>query len=176
MPLATERILFLLFIDSTNLRRKRLSIGTVLVKSNQHLLHHWFPSLPLAWEVTFYCQLAALLSRHDSMIYCGNLAWLCCMFSFFLLRSTSMCIRGSHSIHLDSLMLPKNCAFWVALGTSSLVLWQFSFSWVQHTFTLHWGWLAREFHLVREKKIDMMNKMTGSIPADINGKKDFIDS
>jgi len=48
--------------------------------------------------LTFYGHLAKLLSGHDSTTYSSTLAWLRCALSFSLLRSTTTCIQGSHSI------------------------------------------------------------------------------
>ena len=52
--------------------------------------------------VTFYCHLAELLSKHSTMTYSSTLAWLRCLLSFSLLRSATMCIRGSRSISYRS--------------------------------------------------------------------------
>ena len=48
--------------------------------------------------LVFYCRLADRLSRHDSMSYSSTLAWIRCTLSFSLLRSATMCIRGTRSI------------------------------------------------------------------------------
>jgi len=48
--------------------------------------------------LVFYRRLAELLSRHDSASYSRTLAWLRSTLSFSLLRSATMCIRGSRSI------------------------------------------------------------------------------
>ena len=48
--------------------------------------------------LTFYCHLADKLSRHSSTSYSGTLAWIRCTLSFSLLRSATMCIRGTRSI------------------------------------------------------------------------------
>ena len=48
--------------------------------------------------LTFYRRLADLLSRRSAMAYSSTLAWLRCTLSFSLLRSATMCIRGSRSI------------------------------------------------------------------------------
>lgn len=49
---------------------------------------------------TLYCQLAQLLSRHDSMTYSSTLAWLHYTLSFSLLRSATMLTWGNCSISL----------------------------------------------------------------------------
>ena len=48
--------------------------------------------------LTFYRRLADMLSRHSSTSYSGTLAWIRCTLSFSLLRSATMCIRGTRSI------------------------------------------------------------------------------
>ena len=48
--------------------------------------------------LTFYRCLADMLSRHSSTSYSGTLAWIRCTLSFSLLRSATMCIRGTRSI------------------------------------------------------------------------------
>ena len=52
--------------------------------------------------LTFYRRLADMLSRHSSTSYSGTLAWIRCTLSFSLLRSATMCIRGTRSILLRS--------------------------------------------------------------------------
>ena len=48
--------------------------------------------------LTFYRRLADMLSRHSSTSYSGTLVWIRCTLSFSLLRSATMCIRGTRSI------------------------------------------------------------------------------
>ena len=50
----------------------------------------------------FYCRLADLLSRKSKVTYDITLAWLRCTLSFSLLRSATVCIRGSRSISFRS--------------------------------------------------------------------------
>ena len=45
--------------------------------------------------VTFYRRLAELLSKRKALSYSSTLAWLHCTLSFSLIRSATMCIRGS---------------------------------------------------------------------------------
>ena len=52
--------------------------------------------------VTFYRRLAELLSKRNTVTYSSTLAWLRCLMSFSLLRSATMCIRGSRSISYRS--------------------------------------------------------------------------
>ena len=52
--------------------------------------------------VTFYRRLAELLSKRNTMTYSSTLAWLRCLLSFSLLRSVTMCIRGSRPISYRS--------------------------------------------------------------------------
>jgi len=52
--------------------------------------------------VTFYRRLAELLSKKNGLSYSNTLAWLRCTLSFSLLRSATMCIRGSRSISYRS--------------------------------------------------------------------------
>ena len=52
--------------------------------------------------VTFYPRLADLLSKRNTMTYSSTLTWLRCLLSFSLLRSATMCIRGSRSISYKS--------------------------------------------------------------------------
>ena len=51
----------------------------------------------------FYRRLADLLSRRNNVVYSTTLAWIRCTISFSLLRSATMCIRGSRSISYRSL-------------------------------------------------------------------------
>ena len=53
--------------------------------------------------LVFYRCLADLLSRRSSTTYSHTLAWMRCTLSFSLLRSATVCIRGSRSISLDCL-------------------------------------------------------------------------
>ena len=48
--------------------------------------------------VIFYRRLADRLSHQGSMSYSSTLAWIRCTLSFSLLRSATMCIRGTRSI------------------------------------------------------------------------------
>jgi len=48
--------------------------------------------------VIFYGRLADWLSHQGSMSYSSTLAWICCALSFSLLKSATMCIRGTRSI------------------------------------------------------------------------------
>ena len=53
--------------------------------------------------VSFYRCFAELLSKRNTMTYSSTLAWLhVCLLSFSLLRSATMCIRGSRSISYRS--------------------------------------------------------------------------
>ena len=52
--------------------------------------------------VTFYRRLAELLSKRKALTYSSTLAWLRCTLSFSLIRSATMCIRGSRSTSLRS--------------------------------------------------------------------------
>ena len=52
--------------------------------------------------ITFYRRLAELLSKHSALSYSSTLAWIRCTLSFSLLRSATMCIRGSRSISFRS--------------------------------------------------------------------------
>jgi len=52
--------------------------------------------------VTFYRQLAELLSKRKALSYGSTLTWLRCTLSFSLIRSATMCIRESRSISLRS--------------------------------------------------------------------------
>ena len=52
--------------------------------------------------ITFYRRLAELLSKRSALSYSSTLAWICCTLSFSLLRSATMCIRGSRSISFRS--------------------------------------------------------------------------
>ena len=57
---------------------------------------------------TFYRRLADMLSRHSSTSYSGTLAWIRCTLSFSLLRSATMCIRGTRSIlHRSNSAFPE---------------------------------------------------------------------
>ena len=52
--------------------------------------------------ITFYRRLAELLSKCSVLSYSSTLAWIRCTLSFSLLRSATMCIRGSRSISFRS--------------------------------------------------------------------------
>ena len=52
--------------------------------------------------VVFYRHLSDLLSRRSSTTYSRTLAWMKCALSFSLLRSATVCIRGSRSISIRS--------------------------------------------------------------------------
>ena len=52
--------------------------------------------------VTCYRRLAELLSKRKALSYSSTLAWHRCTLSFSLIRSATMCIRGSRSISLRS--------------------------------------------------------------------------
>ena len=52
--------------------------------------------------ITFYRRLAELLSKRSALSYSSTLAWIRCTLSFSLLRSATMCIRGSRSISFRS--------------------------------------------------------------------------
>ena len=52
--------------------------------------------------ITFYRRLAELLSKRSTLSYSSTLAWIRCTLSFSLLRSATMCIRGSRSISFRS--------------------------------------------------------------------------
>ena len=48
--------------------------------------------------LTFYRRLADMFSHHSSTSYSGTLAWIRCTLSLSLLRSATICIRGTRSI------------------------------------------------------------------------------
>ena len=50
--------------------------------------------------LTFYRRLADMLSRHSSTSYSGTLTWIRCTLSFSLLRSATMCIRGTVTLQV----------------------------------------------------------------------------
>ena len=70
--------------------------------------------------VVFYRRLADLLSRRSSTTYSRTLAWMTCTLSFSLLRSATVCIRGSRSISLrfDQLMSLQRWAALMGTGTT----------------------------------------------------------
>ena len=62
----------------------------------------------------FYHRLAELLSHRSSTSYSHTLVWIQCTLSFSLLRSATVCIRGSRSIDASPEM-----AVLMGTGTSS---------------------------------------------------------
>ena len=89
--------------------------------------------------VTFYRRLAKLLSKRNTMTYSSTLVWLHCLLSFSLLRSATMCIRGSRSISYRSSDASPELGLISGLGTFNCPHYC-CISCVQHTRLLCWGW------------------------------------
>ena len=97
--------------------------------------------------IVFYRCLADHLSRRGSTSYSQTLAFIRCILSFSLLRSATMCIRGSRSIsHRSSDASPEmgrideRRAALMSAGPFKLsAIWSF-YSVVQHVLSLCWGW------------------------------------
>ena len=78
--------------------RRRGSMVTVSVRWSLHPLLHWcLPQLG-AWGGKPSHFIAGLLSSFPNVVLCSTLAWIRCTLSFSLLRSATMCIRGSRSL------------------------------------------------------------------------------
>ena len=89
---------------STELMRekRRDNIYSASVMWNTALFPHLCSPLPVEWPrkhlFFFYKRLASLLSELHEQTYSTTMAWLRCVLSFSLLRSSILCFRGHRSV------------------------------------------------------------------------------